>query len=274
MTPAQWRLILSGPAEGPFNMAIDEAILQCVGEQLSPPTLRLYAWNQPCLSLGFSQPIADIDLPALEQNGWQLCRRPTGGRAILHTDELTYAVIGPTDAPLLHGSVLESYRRIASALQTTLIKLGLDARADKEYNLPASATPQAAVCFETPSNYEITVQGKKIFGSAQARKAHAVLQHGSLPLYGDLTRITTAVKHPDRKSREMAAQRLLEHAATVEMFLDKKITWQKAADTFIESFQTTLNINLQPGQLTTEETRRAAVLLKEKHSAQQWLAKT
>ena len=273
MPLAQWRLLLSGPAEGPWNMALDEAILECVGEQLSPPTLRLYAWDPPCLSLGFSQPISDIDLPVLEQNGWQICRRPTGGRAILHTDELTYAIIGPLDDPLLRGGVLASYRRIAAALQNTLIGLGLQARADREYDLPDGTKSQAAVCFEAPSNYEITVQGKKIFGSAQARKAHAVLQHGSLPLYGDLTRITTAVQHPDKKSREIAAQRLLEHAATVEMFLHTRITWQKAADTFIEAFQNTLTINLQPGHLTAEETRRAAILLKEKHAAQHWLAK-
>jgi lipoyl(octanoyl) transferase len=273
MQPANWRLIISGPAEGPYNMALDEAILQSVGDRLSPPTLRLYAWDPPCLSLGFSQPIADIDLPILEQNGWQLCRRPTGGRAILHTDELTYAIIGPTDDPLLRGGVMESYRRIAAALQNTLIGLGLEARADKEYNLPAGINSQAAVCFEAPSNYEITVQGKKIIGSAQARKAHSVLQHGSLPLYGDLTRITTAVRYPDKESREIAAQRLLEHAGTVEMFLNTRTTWREAANTFIDAFQKTLKINLKAGQLTAEETRRASVLLEEKHTSQQWLAK-
>lgn len=273
MPLAKWRLLLSGSAEGPYNMALDEAILQCVGEQISPPTLRLYTWDPPCLSLGFSQPITDIDLPALEANGWQLCRRPTGGRAILHTDELTYAVIGPIDDPLLQGGVLESYRRIAAALQNTLSGLGLDARADKEYDLPAEVSKNGAVCFEAPSNYEITVQGKKIFGSAQARKAYSVLQHGSLPLYGDLTRITTAVRHPDKASRKIAAERLLAHAATVEMLLGEKITWQKAAETFVEAFQATLNIQLQPGSLSEEETQRASKLLKEKHASHSWLAK-
>ncbi|MCD4673646.1 MAG: lipoate--protein ligase family protein [Anaerolineaceae bacterium] len=274
MQPAEWRLIISGPAEGPYNMALDEAILECVGKQMSPPTLRLYAWDPPCLSLGFSQPIADIDQTVLKQNGWQLCRRPTGGRAILHTDELTYAVIGPVNDPLLRGGVLESYRRIATALQNTLLRLGLQAQADKEYNLPWETSPQAAVCFESPSNYEITVNGKKIFGSAQARKAHSVLQHGSLPLYGDLTRITSAVRYPDKISRKKAAERLLEHAATVEMFLNTKIAWQTAADIFIQAFQSSLNIKLLPDKLTKEELERAALLLEEKHANQKWLAKT
>ena len=115
-TPAEWRIIQTTPAPGAWNMAVDEAILESVsrGEQLS--TLRLYAWTPPCLSLGYAQHIADADLPALQILGWDLVRRPTGGRAILHTDELTYSVAAGHAEPRLSGSVLESYRRIAAAL--------------------------------------------------------------------------------------------------------------------------------------------------------------
>lgn len=273
MQTTTWRLITSPAESGPYNMALDEAILESVGERVSPPTLRLYAWEPPCLSLGINQPIADIDKNILAEKNWGLCRRPTGGRAILHTDELTYAVIGPDDDPLLHGSVLESYRRIASALQAALSILGLNAQADKEYVLPQGTSPQAAVCFEAPSNYEITVNGKKIIGSAQARKAASVLQHGSLPLTGDLTRITQVIKYKDEASRQIAATRLLEHAATVEMILGKSISWQKAANAFTEAFETTLGIRLQPGILAESEIERAALLLKEKHANENWLTK-
>jgi lipoate-protein ligase A len=273
MQTSKWRLIVSPAANGPYNMALDEAILECVGERLSPPTLRLYTWEPPCLSLGINQTIADIDLQILAEKGWQLCRRPTGGRAILHTDELTYAVIGPDDDPLLHGSVLESYRRIAAALQNALLILGLNAQAEKQYNLPQGASPQAAVCFEAPSNYEITVAGKKIIGSAQARKAFSVLQHGSLPLAGDLTRITEVVKYPDESTRRFAAVRLLEHAATVEMILGNPVSWQEAASAFARAFKTTLGIELKPGSISEKELERAATLLVEKHANQKWLAK-
>ena len=97
-------------------MAVDAAILTAAGRGDVPPTLRLYAWDPPCLSLGYAQPVLDVDLDRLAAKGWDLVRRPTGGRAILHTDELTYAVIGPLDEPRLAGSILESYKRLAAGL--------------------------------------------------------------------------------------------------------------------------------------------------------------
>src|SRR5690606_14878512 len=115
MQPAKWRLIRTQPAAGAWNMAVDEAVLEAVGQGDVLPTLRLYAWNPPCLSLGFAQPVQDVDRAALARLGWELVRRPTGGRAILHTDELTYSVIAPLDEPRVAGSVLESYRRLSQA---------------------------------------------------------------------------------------------------------------------------------------------------------------
>ncbi len=100
---------------GAWNMAVDELILEHIGRGASLPTLRLYSWQPPCLSLGHAQPFADVDVHRLEERGWEVVRRPTGGRAILHTDELTYSVIAPTDEPRVAGSILESYNRLAQA---------------------------------------------------------------------------------------------------------------------------------------------------------------
>ena len=111
-----WRLIIGAPARGAWNMAADEAILEHVGRGETIPTVRLYAWEPACLSLGHAQPFADIDLDRLRAHGWEMVRRPTGGRAILHTDELTYSVIAPNTEPRVTGSILESYNRLASAL--------------------------------------------------------------------------------------------------------------------------------------------------------------
>jgi lipoate-protein ligase A len=94
-----WRLLVTPPARGAWNMAVDEAILEAVGRGASLPTLRLYAWEPACLSLGYAQPIGDVDQPRLRARGWDLVRRPTGGRAVLHTDELTYSVIAPPGEP-------------------------------------------------------------------------------------------------------------------------------------------------------------------------------
>ncbi len=120
-----WRLLTTPPARGAWNMAADEAILEAVGRGDSLPTLRLYAWDPACLSLGYAQPLSDVDIPRLQSHGWEMVRRPTGGRAILHTDEITYSVIAPLDEPRVAGTVLESYSRLAAALVEALHLLDL-----------------------------------------------------------------------------------------------------------------------------------------------------
>lgn len=270
MSSSTWRLILDPPAAGPWNMAVDEALLEAAGTGKAPTTLRLYAWDPACLSLGFAQPAADVDLPALAENGWQLVRRPTGGRAILHTDELTYAVIGPAGEPLLTGTVLESYARLSQALLAALNRLGLPARADRDH--PSSSPPSSngPVCFEVPSHYEITANGKKLIGSAQARRAGGVLQHGTLPLTGDLARITRALHFPDENLRRVAAQRVLERAVTADTVLGRTPSWQEAASAFIQAFQETFDLTLTSGELSAGERRRAGELLEEKFAAGEW----
>ncbi len=267
---ATWRVILSPPARGAWNMAVDEAILEGVIAGTSQPTLRLYAWEPPCLSLGYAQPIADVDFPALQAYGWDLVRRPTGGRAILHTDELTYAVIGPQSDPRLTGSVLESYQNLAQALLLALQKLGCDPQAEADPLAGPGSDPKGAVCFEVPSHYEITVQHKKLVGSAQRRSKSGVLQHGSLPLHGDLGRITLGLRFPDISARQIAATRLLERAATLESLLGVRLPWSQAARAFQAAFTEALDLDLQPGEMTDEEHALAEQLVREKYRGDDW----
>ena len=262
----QWRLILDPqPAAGAWNMAVDEAILVACSTPGVLPTLRLYAWSPPCLSLGIAQPLADVDAPRLAENGWHVVRRPTGGRAVLHTDELTYSVIGPATEPRLAGGVLESYRTLARALVAALARLGLPADM-QDQGTGGSVRNLNPVCFEVPSTYEITVAGKKIFGSAQARRKEGVLQHGSLPLTGDLTRILQGLHYPDEEQRARAAARLLEHAATVETLLGGTVSWEQAAEAMIASFQQVLDVELLPGALTEAERDQALLLAETKYA--------
>ena len=270
MQPATWRLVLSPPLSGALNMAVDEAVLESVGQGLSLPTLRLYAWDPPCLSLGYAQPGTDLDLPSLQQRGWQFVRRPTGGRAILHTDELTYAVIAPPDEPRVSGSVLESYQRLSMALLRALQLLGAQPHAEEKAPAPNPSGP-GPVCFEVPSNFEITVEGKKLVGSAQARRKEGVLQHGSLPLVGDLTRITQGLAFPDEAARARAAERLLQRATTLEAVLHRRVSWDEAAQAFQEAFSQTLGLSFQPDALSPHEWARAQTLSAEKYSDPAWL---
>src|SRR3990172_5523606 len=177
-----WRLFYTPPSNGAWNMAVDESILEHIHRGESRPTLRLYAWNPPCLSLGHAQPFADVDMARLKANGWEVVRRVTGGRAILHTDELTYSVAGSAEEPILAGGVLESYNRLAQALLLAVKNLELSV--EMKEATQRNGLDNNPGCFEVPSSYEITVGGKKLIGSAQARKKEGVLQHGSLPLTG------------------------------------------------------------------------------------------
>ena len=267
-----WRLLITHPAHGAWNMAVDESILEHIHRGDSIPTLRLYAWDPPCLSLGHAQPFSDVDVNRLKQRGWEVVRRVTGGRAILHTDELTYSVIAPANEPRVEGSVLESYNRLAQALLLAVQTLEIPVEM-KEGKPTESATPNP-VCFEVPSTYEITVNGKKLIGSAQARKKEGVLQHGSLPLTGDLTRICQALIFENEAKREEAAQRLLERATTVESALGVEISWEKAQQAFIHAFEAQLGLSFERGALSESESQRAEELIKEKYAHPSWTERT
>jgi lipoate-protein ligase A len=258
-----WRLVLSTPADGATNMAVDEAILHAVAADRAPPTLRLYAWVPPCLSLGRAQKMGDVDLNALKATGFDLVRRPTGGKAILHIDELTYSVVAPETEPRVAGGIVESYRRLSAGLINGLEKLGImGIVADQRARNRRLSGP---VCFEVPSDYEITASGKKLVGSAQMRAQGAVLQHGALPLHGDIARICPLLDaRPD-------PARMRARATTVKTVLSKRITWDEAATALAEGFSQALNLRLEPGSLTEEELAQAKRLKKQKYATQVWI---
>lgn len=263
-----WRLLITPPARGAWNMAVDEAILGSAGRGQSLPTLRLYAWNPPCISLGYAQPFADVDAERLNARGWDVVRRATGGRAILHADELTYSAAAPLDHPLMQGTILESYQRLAKALVSGARALGIPV--EMAEGAPATGAAKGSVCFEVPSAYEIVTGGKKLIGSAQARKREGVLQHGTFPLTGDLTRITQALFFPDEQARAAAGQKLLKRATTAEAALGREIAWETAAQATAESFQRELGICLERGELSGEEIARAEDLIQNKYAHPVW----
>ena len=279
--PSRWRLLLSPLADGATNMAVDEAILLAVAEGTAPPTLRFFGWEPPCLSLGYAQPAADVDLDRLRARGWDLVRRPTGGRAILHTDELTYSVVAPMTDPRVAGGVIESYRRLSAGLMRGLEILGLTVRADKSDKIQISnskiqtpnhpITPSLnPVCFEVPSNYEITVGDKKLLGSAQVRKRGVVLQHGTLPLTGDVARICEGLRFDSEAERQRVAARVHRRATTVLEVLGREVSWGEAAAAMARGFAEMLKLTLGESPLTARESELAAKLRAEKYTTEAW----
>lgn len=252
-------------------MAVDEAILTSVREGATPPTLRLYGWSPPCLSLGRNQPLADVDLGACRAAGVDVVRRPTGGRGILHIDELTYCVTLPQADPLADGGVLESYRRLSEGLLAGLGRLGVEAiQVIGEQDLAADLT---AICFDTPSNYEVTVGGRKLVGSAQWRARGGVLQHGSLPLHGDITRIVSCLTFSDSE-RVARREALHRRATTLEETLGRRVPFDQMAQAMTSGFAQALNLTMAPGELTAQEHALAMVLRRERYAASGWTART
>ena len=264
----QWRLIYDIPAAGAWNMAIDESLMESVGAGQSPPTLRLYSWNPPCLSLGYGQRFAEVDFTSADLLGWDVVRRPTGGRAILHTDELTYSLSLPANDDLAAGTIVESYQRISLALLAGLIYLGAAPRADQR----PEHIEVSSVCFETPSHYEITVDGRKLVGSAQTRRKNAILQHGSLPLWGDIARICNGLLFPDDAARLSAEEHVRQRALTLADALGHEIVWLEAADAVAQGFAETFDVDFQnyEATLTDLEYDRAQQLMSDVYATPEW----
>lgn len=267
----QWRLLVTSGLDGASSMALDTAILEQVGAGHSPPTLRLYDWQPACLTLGIAQPYSDVDRARLAAHGWDITRRPTGGRAILHTDEITYSVTLPRDHPIAEGDIVTSYRRLSAALLHALQALGLRARADQADDHLREAD-KGPVCFEVPANYEITADGKKLVGSAQVRKHGALLQHGALPLHGDIARICDALAFPSEAARLRAKARVRERATTLEAVLGRRIPWHSAAEALVAAFRETfaLDMGAPEGPVAVEQARMAE-LRSEVYAAEAWI---
>jgi lipoate-protein ligase A len=270
-SPVAWRLVVDAEADGATNMAVDEAILSGVREGDSPPTLRFFAWSPPCLSLGRNQPLADVDLAACRAAGVDIVRRPTGGRAILHVDELTYSVALLQTDPRAAGGILESYRHLSQGLLAGLRRLGVPAVQAVGQRKPAADL--TAVCFETPSDYEITAGGHKLVGSAQWRSQGGVLQHGTLPLDGDITRIVACLALSDAE-REAQRRDLRTRATTLAESLGRTVPFALVAQALADGFAEALDLTLIPGELTARERALAADLRSTRYAAPDWTGRT
>ena len=260
---ATWRLIVDAALRtGAWNMALDEAIMEAVGSGEALPTLRLYQWQPPCLSLGKRQPLNGVDLERCWRDGVDVVRRATGGWAILHTDELTYSISAlPTD-PRAEGAILDAYRKLSAGLVAGLHRLGVPAAMNPVDPLGVHNT--SAACFEVPSAYEVTVGDQKLIGSAQTRPRGHVLQHGSLPLTGDIARVVDYLWFQTEDDRAALAAHLRERATTLSAILARGIGFDEAAQAIAQGFAEALALDFEPGDFTPAELAAAERIAQEK----------
>jgi lipoate-protein ligase A len=213
-----WTLAIDGRGRpGAENMAIDVALLR--EAQAGRAALRLYRWSPPCLSFGRNEPaLRRYDRGRIAERGLATVRRPTGGRAVWHEDEVTYAVAAPCDHL---GSLAEAYLAIHLMLSRALRQLGVPAAlAARRGRAPA---PGAGACFASPVGGEIVAGRGKLVGSAQVRQGTAFLQHGSI-LLTDGQKVVTDVS---------IRQTLGTGATSLSAVLGRSVTFEEVADAII-----------------------------------------
>jgi lipoyl(octanoyl) transferase len=257
----RFRLILHPRMEGRLDMAVDEALAESVGAGTSTAVARLYGFAPPTLSLGRFQKIKAAYQPALlARDGVTLVRRPTGGHAVLHDSELTYAVALPKgDAASMFGGARrrEVYLFIARILIAGLAHLGITGT--------VSSSQKGDIhnpdCFGSTGEYEIAGRnGRKLIGSAQMTTRHAVLQHGSIPMANPGNRV----------GRYLAAGEELEShpPSCLNEELDREIGFEEVQQAFARAFRE--HLRTEDSDLLPSERERAAQILLEKYASDAW----
>lgn len=258
-----WRLIESDPAAGAWNLALDDAVFGSVRAGASPPTLRLYGWSPPALTIGYAQSRErDVDLEACRAQGVAVLRRVTGGRAVLHDDEVTYSVCCAGDRVLFGTGIGGSGARIAAALAAALAILGAPApcvagRGGRR----GRGLPRSADCFVSEARHEVGIAGVKAVGSAQRRVGEAFLQHGSIPI-GDpaasLARLLRSPRGTPARGRGLA------------FLLGRRPDRGEVAAALREGFAATWGVRFEPSGPSAAELRKARSLERSRYGSEPW----
>lgn len=245
-----WRFLYTGLAAGDYNMALDAAIAR--GNFVAIPTLRFFRWQPFCISLGYHQDAGEVDLDKCRAAGFDVARRPTAGRAILHAEELTYSVMIPAAHPWYEILPLDLYKKISEALVSGLALLGAPVKFAPGERMQQEGRPLRMSCFASAARNEVIAEGKKVVGSAQRRFREGVLQHGSIILADGHEQLPNFLKG-DAFAIAAERSRLLEHTTTLARICRRVITFAEAAQAIRRGFQETLGIELQEGAVQRNE---------------------
>lgn len=240
-TTRRWRLIRSGACDPAFNMALDEAILRA---EPVVPTFRTYSFSPYTLSLGYFQPFSRRLLDSFGSRGIPVVRRPTGGRAIYHADELTYSFVCPLGEPGLRSDTIGAYEDLHGALGSALAKLGVAATMRGDRRLESdSGEEDELYCFYRSSPFDLVANRRKLVGSAQRRTGRGFLQHGSIP--AGANSVTPRAAHVGR-SREAIGR------------------------AFAAQIESTFRVRLVPGDPTERELEMARDLVARRYGTREW----
>jgi lipoate-protein ligase A len=261
----QYRFLNTGIQDAALNMALDEAILVHHIRGEVPPTLRVFRWSQPSISLGRFQNIErEIEQEVCRTRGVALVRRPTGGRAVYHRDEMTYSiVIGRRDG--VPAGVVAAYTFLARGLLAALQALGVQAEISDER---VHKNPSAA-CFASSTQADLTSNGYKLVGSAQVWRDESLLQQGSLPLDDRATEFFEMLRFPSEEARQKALALYREKTTPLHSF-SPSASWEDTARAFQQGFSAALAANFFAEEPLASEWELAQRLVEEKYSQLIW----
>jgi lipoyl(octanoyl) transferase len=266
-----WRFVDTGARDAASNMALDEALLVIHEAGTTLPTLRVYGWCQPTLSLGYAQNAQqEVDLTTCYAQGVAVIRRPTGGRAVLHDQEVTYSVVMPLTLADGPHTITEHYRRIGMALAAALQALGLPVQlARPQVRAGLTHAPASPACFAALSRYELSVAGKKMVGSAQKRAQRALLQHGSIPLWLDRQRLFQCLRVlPEH--RTALVQAAYGTMGAVNEVAETPVSLTALHAALRQGFGATFGVELVDMPISSEEWRLAQHLRVTKYATDAW----
>ncbi len=263
-----WRFIPFERLTAFENMAIDEAIFRENQRTYALPTLRFYSWSPPSVSLGYFQPtLEEVNVEACRRYSVDIVRRPTGGKAVLHENDLTYAVIASECNSLFPPDILGTYKVISSCIAGGLSELGIDAEMEGEKRANQDDSLKAA-CFSSPSRYELLVKKKKICGSAQLRSKGVFLQHGSILVDFDPLKTCTLLLPQGSMTRQ--AEKLHGSVTSIHEQVGASVSVEEICHVIKISFEKKLAIKLVEGCLTPEEESLKLRLMNDKYMNDKW----
>jgi lipoate-protein ligase A len=265
MMHSTYRFLDTGVQDAALNMALDESVLIHHLRGAVPPTLRVFRWSRPSISLGRFQSIErEIESERCQELGVGLVRRPTGGRAVYHRDEFTYSIVIGKQYGVPAG-VVAAYAYLAQGLLNALQCLDVQAEMSEEH---VSKNPSAA-CFASSTQADLTAGGYKIIGSAQVWRDEALLQQGSLPLEDRAAEFFSMLRFPDEATRALALAQYREKTTPLHTFAPLA-TWEQVADAFRTGFSSMLQAEFALDALSQSEWELARQLVEEKYSKLEW----
>jgi len=265
----RWKFLDTNFSDCHTNMAIDEAMARYANEKRSNScaTLRTYHWLPYAISLGYHQSIEEIDLDRCRQDGVDVVIRPTGGRAILHAEELTYAVVIPSHSKFFDESIVNVYGILSRAIVSGLkeLKVGVEFEQVSSTSEDFSKGKHSMLCFASSIQHEIGWHGRKLVGSAQRRIGDAILQHGSILIGPEHLKLAHYLSNSD-ESREATMRYLQRKTIHLNELTNGRINYSDVQTALCRGFERQLGIRLQRGELDSQEKDIAESLVKERRS--------